>query len=98
MNDTHSRARIAALALLVAVSIVGGVAGNSALTAPRSSGVEVYLPFVARQAGPAPTATPTPTPLPPTATPTPIPVDVVSVPAGNGVAAFRIGRTEVTNA
>jgi hypothetical protein len=32
MNDTHSRARIAALALLVAVSIVGGVAGSSALT------------------------------------------------------------------
>jgi hypothetical protein len=77
MNDTHSRARIAALALLVAVSIVGGVAGNSALTAPRSSGVEVYLPFVARPwlGGP-----------------------LVSVPAGNGVAAFRIGRTEVTNA
>jgi len=98
MNNVHNRTRIAALALLVAVSIVRSVAGSSALTAPRSSGVEVYLPFVARQAGPAPTATPTPTPLPPTATPTPIPVDVVSVPAGNGVAAFRIGRTEVTNA
>jgi hypothetical protein len=98
MNNVHNRTRIAALALLVAVSIVRSVAGSSALTAPRSSGVEVYLPFVARQAGPAPTATPTPTPLPPTATPTPIPVDVVSAPAGNGVAAFRIGRTEVTNA
>jgi formylglycine-generating enzyme required for sulfatase activity len=46
-----------------------------------------------------PTATATPTDTP-TATPTAVPIDIdaVRVPAGNGVAAFFIGRTEVTNA
>jgi formylglycine-generating enzyme required for sulfatase activity len=100
MNDTHSRTRIAALALLIAASLVGSVVQSSALTAPRSSGVEVYLPFVARQAGPVSVSTPTPTTTP-TATLTSAPWlggDLVSVPAGNGGAAFHIGRTEVTNA
>ena len=50
---------------------------------------QAHIPFVAGQAGPAPISTPTPTT---------VPIDAVLVPAGNGVAAFRIGRTEVTNA
>jgi len=46
----------------------------------------------------APSAVPDDAPVaPPTATPAPE-AEYVAVPAGDGVAAFRVGRTEVTNA
>ena len=112
MKNIHPHVRITALALLVVVSLVAGIAGTSALTAPRSgtgasghgAGQErttpaaaypmplmpqAHIPFVAERAGPAPVSTPIPTA---------VSVDTVLVPDGNGVDAFRIGRTEVTNA
>jgi hypothetical protein len=62
---------------------------------PMSVLPQAYLPFIAGQVGPSPVPSATATP---TVTPTAVPIGAVLVPAGNGVAAFRIGRTEVTNA
>ena len=98
---------IIALVLPVAVSLVVGSAGASApatwaADAARGVGAKqarraasTNTPTATRTRTPTATHTPTATP---TATPISIAVDLVNVPAGNGVAAFRIGLTEVTNA
>jgi len=90
--------------ILAAVGLLLTAAIGALILLPGTTG-QPAAPPIPTAAPPIPTAAP---PIPTAAPPIPTPgatgytdragAGYVAVPAGNGVAAFRIGRTEVTNA
>lgn len=88
MKHFYPNGRILAYLLSVIIAICSITVIRGAFTASRST-TEVYLPFMT-----APTETPVS--MPP-GNPSPPTAGYASIPAGDGVAAFRIMRTEVTN-
>jgi formylglycine-generating enzyme required for sulfatase activity len=111
MNRTKTNvwARIVALALVATISLVGGMAGMSALMSPSSATGAGLRGAWQERTGMADTPSARRSASTIAANPMSVlpqaylpfvanPIDAVLVPAGNGVAAFRIGRTEVTNA
>ncbi|MBU6335823.1 MAG: hypothetical protein KGS47_15660, partial [Chloroflexi bacterium] len=105
----HPELRLPFAAVIMLVGVMVGYFAATPAPPGTAPGAPIAMP-VAPTATPVPAAAtraaPTATPVPPTATAGPgaaaatdrTGAEYVAVPAGDGVAAFRIGRTEVTNA